>query len=210
MLLSGRGHVFHVASTSPPSFVVLEPGTRTGAIVGGPSPAAIEEMASQADEILAEPERVEWVARALRNWTHETATIYQLGGSAELPHGRGRAVTVGELESWTHIPDDLRAELLLEAKRGTTIYATLAGDRAVSFCYAGSITETLWDISVDTLEPYRRQGYATQCVSYVIRQMRAAGKRPVWGAYASNVASAALAHKLGFVPVDTIAVFTRP
>jgi hypothetical protein len=122
MLLSGRGHVFHVASTSPPSFVVLEPGTRTGAIVGGPSPAAIEEMASQADEILAEPERVEWVARALRGWTHETATIFQLG----------------------------------------------------------------------------------------IRQMRAAGKQPVWGAYESNVASAALAHKLGFVPVDTIAVFTRP
>jgi GNAT superfamily N-acetyltransferase len=210
MLLSGRGHVFHVASLSPPSFVVLEPGTRTGAVVGGPSPAAIQEMASQADEILAEPERVDWVAHALRGWAYETATLYRLGPSPQLPRGRAHAVTAEEIEAWAEIPAHLRDELLIEARRGTAIYASFAGDRPAAFCYAGSITETLWDVSIDTLEPYRRRGYATQCVSYVIDRMRESGRQPVWGAYASNVASASLAQKLGFVPVDTVAVFTRP
>jgi len=210
MLLSGRGHVFHVASVSPPAFVVLEPGTRTGAVVGGPSSAAIREMAAQADEVLVEAERVEWVARALPDWTHETATLYQMGDAPRLPRGRARAVTIEELEGWAEIPTELRQELLVEARQGTTIYATFAGDHPASFCYAGSVTETLWDVSIDTLPPYRRHGYAAQCVGYVIQQMRDSGRQPVWGAYASNVASASLARKLGFVPVDTIAVFTRP
>jgi predicted GNAT family acetyltransferase len=81
---------------------------------------------------------------------------------------------------------------------------------AASFCYAGSTTETLWDVSIDTLEPFRRQGYAGLCVAYVVDQMNREGKRPVWGAVESNEASLRLASKLGFKPVDRITVFERP
>jgi len=68
----------------------------------------------------------------------------------------------------------------------------------------------LWDVSVDTLEPFRRQGYAGLCVAYVIDQMNRERRRPVWGAVESNEASLRLASKLGFRPVDRIIVFERP
>jgi hypothetical protein len=46
------------------------------------------------------------------------------------------------------------------------------------------------------------------CVSFRIREMALLGKRPVWGAVRSNVASLGLAARLGFRGVDTLLVFT--
>ncbi len=43
----------------------------------------------------------------------------------------------------------------------------------------------------------------------VMRSMRRRGKTAVWGAAASNPASANLARRLGFVEVDTLWVFAR-
>ncbi len=87
--------------------------------------------------------------------------------------------------------------------------AMLADGRPVSFCYAADETEGLWDISIDTLEPYRRQGYAARCVSYMVDEMRRRGKEPVWAAEETNLPSMRLAAKLGFVPVDGLLLF-RP
>jgi predicted GNAT family acetyltransferase len=72
------------------------------------------------------------------------------------------------------------------------------------------VTGSLWDLSIDTLQPFRRCGYAGLCAAYVIDQMNREGKRPVWGAAESNEASLRLASKLGFRPVDRITVFWRP
>jgi predicted GNAT family acetyltransferase len=85
----------------------------------------------------------------------------------------------------------------------------LADGRPVSFCYAADETEGLWDISIDTLEPYRRQGYAARCVSYMIYEIRRRGKEPVWAAEETNLPSMRLAAKLGFVLVDGLLLF-RP
>jgi RimJ/RimL family protein N-acetyltransferase len=88
--------------------------------------------------------------------------------------------------------------------------ATLVNGVPASFCYAGATSATLWDVSIDTREPFRRQGYAGLCVAYVIDQMNRERKRPVWGAAESNEPSLRLASKLGFRPVDRIAIFWRP
>jgi predicted GNAT family acetyltransferase len=64
----------------------------------------------------------------------------------------------------------------------------------------------LWDISIDTLERYRRQGYAARCVSYMVDEMRRRGKEPVWAAEDTNAPSMRLAAKLGFVPVEGLLV----
>ena len=108
------------------------------------------------------------------------------------------------------MPDPLRNELAIESRAGTPITAALLEARPVAFCYAGAITETLWDVSIETLEPYRRRGFAAQCAAYLIRRLAKVGKRPVWGATASNAPSARLAAKLGFTPVDSLMVFMRP
>ena len=211
LMLSGRAHV-EVASTSPPALVVVRPDIAQGGVIGRPPHAIIRMMAERADEMLVEPEHVEWVAAALPEWEFESATLHLLGAAPRLPlvsPGLVRAVSREELASWPDIPEDLRQELVA-VDPDTPVFAAFARDQPVAFCYAGAVTERLWDLSIDTLEPFRRQGYATQCAAYVIERMRAVGKEPVWGAMASNIASARLAVKLGFVPVDTIFVFEKP
>ena len=72
--------------------------------------------------------------------------------------------------------------------------------RIVSVCSAAWETETLWDVSVETVSDYRRRGLAAACFIALARWMLAErGKRPVWGAHESNPASLALAASLGFV-----------
>jgi RimJ/RimL family protein N-acetyltransferase len=102
----------------------------------------------------------------------------------------------------------LRQELLVEADAGTPIPAAFADGRPVAFCYPGSVTERWWDISIDTIDAYRRRGYAARCVSFCIEEMARAGKQPVWGALESNPPSLRLAAKVGFEPVDRIFVFS--
>lgn len=211
ILLSGRARV-EVTSTAPPAFVVVRPDIAQGGVIGRPPHRVIQALAADAEEMLVEPEHAQWVAEALPGWTFELATLHVLGGAPRLPQvapGLVRTISRGELEGWPEIPDDL-CEELREAEAETPIFAAFAGERPAAFCYAGAVTESLWDVSIDTLEPYRRQGYATRCAAFVIEQMRAAGKEPVWGSLISNVASARLAARLGFVPVDTIVVFARP
>ena len=211
LLLSGRARV-EVASTTPPAFVAVRPDIAQGSVIGCPPHHVIQAMAADADEILVEPEHAEWVAQALPGWTFELAMLHVLGGAPRLAQAAPavvRTISRDELAGWSEIPKDLREELG-EAVAETPVFAAFAGDRPAAFCYAGAVTESLWDVSIDTLEPYRRRGYATQCAAFVIEQMRAVGKEPVWGSLVSNVASARLAAKLGFVAVDTIFVFSRP
>jgi RimJ/RimL family protein N-acetyltransferase len=69
-------------------------------------------------------------------------------------------------------------------------------------------TETLWDVSIETLEGYRRKGLAARAARTMIRYMRRRGRAPVWGALEANLASRSLAARLGFVENAGVAVFT--
>ena len=124
--------------------------------------------------------------------------------------GHVRQATHRELLTWQDIPPALREELLLESDASTPVFVAFAGDRPASFCYPASVTETWWQIAVATLEPYRRQGFALQSIAQAIESMRNSGRQPVWGAARSTAASARLAERLGFIPVDTLMVFRRP
>jgi predicted GNAT family acetyltransferase len=211
MLLSG-GAILGDVSTHPPAFVVLQATTGQMAVVGHPSQDTIQAAARQAQEIIALPENADWTTAALPDWIGEPATIHVLGQSPRLPPvppGTVRRLAAEEVSALSGLPPDLREELLVEAQAGTPIAAAFADERPVAFCYAGSVTERWWDVSIDTVEPYRRQGYAARCAAYCITEMARAGKQPVWGALVSNHASAGLAVKLGFEPVDSIFVFSR-
>jgi hypothetical protein len=125
---------------------------------------AVGVAAARVREVLAAPEDADWVASALPRWSREPATIHTLESDARLPtvpSGIVREVHARELEA---VADrSLRDELLSEAADGTRIVAAYADEIPVAFCYAGSVTEQWWDISIDTLEPYRRMGYAALC-----------------------------------------------
>ncbi len=106
------------------------------------------------------------------------------------------------------LPSNLRFELRIAAGR-SPIAVAMAEGRPVSFCYAAARTESLWDISINTLGKFRGRGHAARCVSYMVERIGKEGLRSVWGAEEWNRASLGLAAKLGFVPVDKLLVF-RP
>lgn len=213
MLLSGRGELFGVDETGTLSFVVGSPEMELISVVGVPAKEAILEAAaanSNEAEILAMPENSRHVAEALPDWKSIPATLHMLGDKPRLPERSSnvRLLAPSEIEALRNLPPDLKEELAT-ASRYSPMAATIVEAAPVSFCYAGSQTESLWDISIDTLAEYRNKGYAAACVTYMIELMSQQKKQPVWGALETNVASLRLAAKLGFVAVDTIMVLQR-
>ncbi|MEO0491730.1 MAG: GNAT family N-acetyltransferase, partial [Cyanobacteria bacterium J06659_2] len=212
MLLSGRGQVYGLELDPTPTGIIFQPDTKLAAIVGRPRVDLIQEIAAQADEILVAPEDVGWVTPALPNWIAESATLHLL----KAPHlltepvsASVRLLNPNETQAMSALPPMLREELEIESRAGTPIAAMWDAECPVAFCYAGAVTETLWDVAIDTLSFHRRKGYASQCFYYLARHMAQKGKHPVWGAVKSNLASAQLATKLGFVAVDSLFVYSR-
>jgi len=214
MLLSGRCQLFGVDEISPLSFAVSSPEMELISVAGFPAKKAILEAVAtnrNQSEILATSENSKHVAEALPDWTVSLAKLHVLGGEPHLPAISAnvvRLLTLAEIEAITNLPLDLKEELTTTC-RYSPVAVTIVEGEPVSFCYAGSQTESLWDISIDTVAGYRNKGYAAACVAYMIELMSQQKKQPVWGAYETNEASLRLAAKLGFVAVDTITVLQR-
>ena len=96
-------------------------------------------------------------------------------------------------------PAPLRPLLEEALQRG---YATcaLAESQPVSFASAYLHTETHFDISIDTLEPYRNRGFARMAAAGLIGSEPLKGLSPHWGALESNPASWRTGQSLGFRP----------
>jgi GNAT superfamily N-acetyltransferase len=138
--------------------------------------------------VLCALERTEALSSLLPGWIRSQELIHALKG-AEPSERLGRLSTA---LGFSHVA------------------AAFVDDLPVSFCDASYETETLWDLSIDTLEGYRGRGLAARaCCEFLIGHMARRGKRPVWGALEENTPSIRMAANLGFVPVDTLAIF-RP
>ena len=111
--------------------------------------------------------------------------------------------TSGEVigTSWLSLlhPADREAgeQALLRAKRD--------GSANLTTRHIDADDSTRWfDVSVDTLPGARQLGLATIVAAALIRDERAHGREPVWGADEANHASLRLANRLGFVAVDEL------
>jgi GNAT acetyltransferase-like protein len=208
MLLSGTGEV----RGGTRHYVILTSAYPVGAVVGKP---ALELVNSCLD---GAPRRIHLVCReeseaylrpALEGWKRTQATLHVLSKPLDAPAPRGDVRVVLSTTELDGVPDPLRAELQRNLPRCRMV-AAWADGTPVSFAYACWETERWFDISVDTLEPYRRRGLSLACVRVLIREMEARRKEPVWGAMDGNAASLNLAARLGFRPVDRIWAFSRP
>jgi len=235
MLLSGRARVHADPARVDAGVVVVVPDSALASVVGRPDPGLIARAVAALPgdvNVLAQMEGADHVARALPGWRRSRALIHVLPAIASWEHEREPNTRVFTLESapqFDHVPDAMRRELL-DALRGRTVSrfvpgalphagplarivtvpmaAVWADGRPVSFCYPVWQTETLWDVSIETLEGYRRRGFAARAARTMIRYMRRHGRAPVWGALDTNMASRALAATLGFVENAGIAVFS--
>ena len=214
LLLGNRGDVLGFRR-APLAAAVADAAFGAAFVVGEPSFEAIGEalgLVGLSGILISAPESAAWVRQAIPELGAERAIVHELGAGAALPAippGNVRHLRPDEVETLT-LPPELRVELRAATAAGTPIAAALAAGEPVAFCYAGSVTETLWDVSIDTHEPWRRRGFASRAAGFEIARLRAFGRRPVWGAAESNTGSRRLAAKLGFVPVDELWIFATP
>lgn len=234
MLLSGRAVVFGEAAGGP-GFVAAVPDAALASVVGRPPARVLQRtIASLTGDVnvLAQMEDADYVAAALPDWRRQRALIHILAerepASAPIDPGT-RLFNRHTAPAFDHVPDPLRRELL-DALNGRTVSrfvpgllpaapaiaspatvpmaAVWAGGRPVAFCYPVWQTETLWDVSIETLPAYRRQGLGRRAAHRLMRHMRGTGRSPVWGALEANAPSRRLAASLGFLEAAGIAVFT--
>ena len=211
ILLSGAWEV--LGDTDGGDYVVRSLETPLAAVVGRPSAGPLRETVARDDvtEILCGEDAVRCTAAALPGWQADPATIHVLGTArAALPAGTLDVRLVGAEEplSLAHLPAELRQEL--ESTRGHSPLAVgFVDGRAVSFACAPWQTETLFDLSIDTLEPFRGRGLAAAAAALLIDAVSRTGRQPVWGALEDNGPSMRLAARLGFVPVDRLFVLSR-
>jgi RimJ/RimL family protein N-acetyltransferase len=77
-------------------------------------------------------------------------------------------------------------------------FLLLEGTRLLSEAHAIFWGDTLVEIGVHTAEGYRGLGYATRVSAHLIRACEQRGYATYWGCHVDNLASAAVARKLGY------------
>lgn len=193
--------------------VIMANGGRLLALVGRPTQESVREAveAAEPNAELVACSATAPVAEAVLGRRGEHASIYVFDGeppSPPAPADEPKTELMANAQDYrlAHVPDDLRQEIRSALANGP-VAAVLEDGLPVSFCYPAAVTEKYWDVSVDTLEPYRRRGYATLAFRMMAHRMGLRGRRPVWGAVDSNVASNAMARRLGFVPSGDLFVW---
>ncbi len=79
-------------------------------------------------------------------------------------------------------------------------YAAYAGDTLIGLAGCSADCETMWQIGVDVLPAYRRQGIAAALTSHLALEILRHGKIPFYCCAWSNISSAKNAVKSGFRP----------
>jgi GNAT superfamily N-acetyltransferase len=209
MLLSGRCRLLGNPSFVD-GFVLRATDTPLVVVVGRPRPDLIEQAADRQDlYVLAQSNNASHVSNALPTWRRTTAILHVLRDQSPMATALAGVETrlLDPVEPLpASVPSALSEELFVARQHSPLAVAYSLGE-AAAFCYAVWETETLWDVSIDTLEAYRGRGLGGSAVALLTEHMRLKGKEPVWGALDSNMASRRLAQKLGFVPVDRLTLF---
>lgn len=178
--------------------IVSGDGSLAG-VVGRPTADDLETalaVLGPGSELLVPGESIDWIRGALPGTVPQKALIHRLG--AVLPQPDLQDVEIGEVDSafLARLPDELVAEV-----DGAVMAAVrrVAGG-SVAVCSAWWLTESHWDVGVDTLPGHRRRGHARACfLALADHMMKERSLEPVWGALADNTASLRMAASLGFV-----------
>jgi len=189
-------------------FALGHDGARLAVIAGDADAAAAAALAiARPDHVLLlAPERSD-LAAALRETGRGVARalLHTLAQPDALPDLDG-AVPLGSGTPLAHVPPDLAAEIAT-ARAAGTVWTVWVDDAPACFAYAPWRSDAWFDVSVDVLPSARQLGLGTIVAAAMIRDERARGREPVWGADEDNAASRRLAKRLGFGdPIDELLV----
>lgn len=190
-------------------FVVVD--EELASVVGRPSVERIlEAVGPEVEEMLVFPENLDLVEAALPEWFFDRVLQHALPPGLRLaePQHECRNLTRSELDALTHLSEELQEELVDAMERPRELSAVLVDGLPVAFCYATYFSETIWDVSIDTVPSHRRRGCAQSAFLHRAHEMAKSGRRPIWCAASGNPASWKLAHKIGFEQEDTFWIAT--
>ena len=208
LLLSGRARVrLGVAATAA---LVVDPATAV--LVGRPDTELLRETLAASPPglvLLVQEDALVAVRAALPRWSVRPFVLHTL----PQPYLPGTGSAPGVIVSdpldpavLAGLPDDVRADSV-----GAPAAAVRVVDGVpVAVCAVSDLTETLWDVGVDTVEGSRRQGHATATFLALAAAMATHGRQPVWAAYEDYTPSLALAARLGFRPVARMVELVPP
>jgi hypothetical protein len=83
------------------------------------------------------------------------------------------------------------------------LVAMIEQGHAVSLCHSARLTDRAAEAGIETLAAYRRRGHATAVVAGWALAVRATGRIPLYSTSWQNLASQALAGKLGLIQYGT-------
>lgn len=93
--------------------------------------------------------------------------------------------------------DNERASKLRE-RWGGPVFARIIEGRAVSWAAVKTLSDAVWDISIETLPDHRGHGYAKSAASAALRHVFDCGRLAAWATDRTNTASLRIAESLGF------------
>ena len=95
--------------------------------------------------------------------------------------------------------NEVRAAGSIEAWEQTYLgYCLMHGDEILSEATVGPPALGMYEPGIFTQEAHRNKGYATITVAYLIQEIESLGGQTYWNCAKQNVASAAVARKLGY------------
>ncbi|MBV9494423.1 MAG: GNAT family N-acetyltransferase [Acidobacteria bacterium] len=204
LLLSGECEVFG----EPPSMVVRDPEAEDIYVLGDLDLRVVREALQhhgRGGQVVALPPHAPLLS-ALLGQPAQPFTLFVHPDPARFVSSDDVSFLDAHAIETLDAPQELIDELLV-GREVSPIAARFVGDRPVAFCYAGAITESLWDVSIDTLPDFQRRGFAAACAAFMIAHMHGLGREPVWQSLDTNEASWRLAQKLGFREVDRLVLF---
>ena len=153
------------------------------------------------DDLRADPLELHAILAALREDAEvrsvESGPAYRFPSAHAAPVGVTR-LTRRDLHLLRRFVSDLGAVARHFAARDPHI-AVVEDGAAVSICYSARLTERAAEAGVETLDGYRGRGYAARVVAAWAHAVRATGRIPLYSTSWDNVASQAVARKLGLI-----------
>lgn len=184
----------------------------TAVLVGRPDVGLLRDALAEVPSgltLLIEEEALPPARAALPDWTERPFVVHALAcpHQPDLPPAPGVVVSAPlDPALLMGLPDDVRAD----AAGAPAAAVRVTGGRPVAVCTVSDLTERLWDVGINTVEPARRQGHATAVFHALTAAMAAQGQQPVWAAYEDYLPSLELAKRLGFRAVARMAELTPP
>jgi GNAT superfamily N-acetyltransferase len=215
---------FPIVTAGAGAALVVDRRDDLAMLLGAAPPEALADAvrAAAVEWLLVQPETHALARDALPGWSCARAALHTLAPSvvATWPPvpDHVRSIEQGALahasrdtagrDELDHLPDDLRVEIV-HANARSPIFCAEDRGLLVSFAYGAYHTETLVDVSIDTLQPWRRRGFAADAARALVRCIVEHGRRPVWGALEHNEPSLRLAARLGFEPCGVLYLLQR-